>query len=134
MVYSGTKPTLSFYAYIMFDILRIHECFDTKHEGFYDYAIGEGYDFHEVREELLNTGIVMDLKGMLCCSDQIFCGELIIGGETKEYIAGQWDIALKYATDTLIDLNKEGIEAEIKVPLDEDGGEENHTTIKFGEN
>lgn len=133
MPYSQNDPTVSFYTYVMFDILRTHECFDTKQEGFYDHVKSEGYDFNEVREELLNTGIVMDLNGMICCPDRIFCGELIIRGETKEYIAGEWGIAFKYATDTLIDLHREGIEAEIKVPIDYGEGEDESTTIKFGE-
>lgn len=121
MAYSKYNPTVSFYTYVMFDILRTHECFDTKQEGFYEHVKSEGYDFQEVREELLNTGIVMDLNGMICCSERIFCGELIVGGETREYIAGEWDIAFNYAAETLHDLNMAGIEAEIKVPLEDDG-------------
>ena len=133
MRYSNNNPTVSFYTYVMFDILRTHEYFNTRQDGFYNHVKDEGYDFHEVREELLNTGIVMDLKGMICCSERIFCGELIIAGETKEYIAGEWEVAFKYATDTIIDLHRAGIEAEIKVPLDNGGGEDQVTTIKFDE-
>lgn len=134
MTYSDNNPVVSFYAYVMFDILRTHGTFDIKQDGFYEYVKGEGYDFHEIREELLNTGIVSDLEGMLVCDEHIFCGELMIVGETKEYIAGQWDVALNYAMDTIIDLNQEGIEAEIKVPLDDESGEDKYTTMKFGEN
>lgn len=133
---SKEHPKVSFYTYVIFPVFKGFGSFDTKQDGFLDHVYSEGFDYFEIRQELLNTGIVMDLDSFIYSSYKLYCGEVIINEEVEEFIAVEWDSSLQYAMDRLWALDKMGINAQIKVPLTEKEQEESgeHTlNIKMEE-
>ena len=118
MKYTKDRPLVSLFCYVILSTLKEIGAIDSRNKEFIEYIYKEGFEFLDIRNEVLQSGLVNDHKDIWSLNCRLFCGELVVNSETIEHIAGDWESTFDFAINRLQDIKSHNVDSYISIPIE----------------